>query len=92
MTVLYLSYCVCLMKGYGGSHDILIMALALALNASVLLISDRNKSLKFGASVSLESEADTLLQGCCGDRKDRQLKLLYWGVIGTRSGFSMMFL
>lgn len=91
MTVLYPTYCFRLMKGYGGSHDILIMALALALNAAVLLISCKNKSLKFGASVSLESEADTLLQGCCGDQKGRQLKLLYWGIIGTRSGFSMMF-
>lgn len=86
MTVLYPSYHFCLVKGYGGSHDIPIMALALALNPAVLLISYRNKSLKSGASVSLENEADTLLQGYCGEEMEGQLKLLCWRVIDSGQG------
>lgn len=40
------------------------MALALASTPVVLLISYANKSLKFGASVSLEKEGTVRLQGC----------------------------
>lgn len=49
------------MRPYGGSPYGVTMALALASDPVVLLISYANKSLKFGASVSLENASPGLL-------------------------------